>query len=122
MNIIINDINRVEKDWGYELIIVNNELYCGKILHFNKNSEFSMHFHKIKDETWYVTSGSLVCKIINTDNGKIDYFELFKGDSIRLKPLTIHQLIALEESEIFEISTQHFDSDSYRVWSGGSKK
>jgi hypothetical protein len=29
-----------------------------------------------------------------------------------------HQLKALQDGEIFEISTQHFDSDSYRVWKG----
>jgi hypothetical protein len=29
-----------------------------------------------------------------------------------------HQLTALSDGEIFEISTQHFDSDSYRVWKG----
>jgi hypothetical protein len=29
-----------------------------------------------------------------------------------------HQMIALEDSELFEFSTQHFDSDSYRVVKG----
>ena len=29
-----------------------------------------------------------------------------------------HQMVALEESELFEFSTQHFDSDSYRIIKG----
>jgi hypothetical protein len=29
-----------------------------------------------------------------------------------------HQLEALEDGEIFEVSTQHFDTDSYRIWKG----
>jgi len=29
-----------------------------------------------------------------------------------------HQMIALEDSELFEFSTQHFDSDSYRILKG----
>jgi hypothetical protein len=29
-----------------------------------------------------------------------------------------HQLEAITDGEIFEISTQHFDSDSYRVQKG----
>ena len=29
-----------------------------------------------------------------------------------------HQMIALEDSELFEFSTQHFDSDSYRIIKG----
>jgi len=33
-----------------------------------------------------------------------------------------HQMLALEEGScIFEISTQHFDSDSYRVGMGSSQ-
>ena len=29
-----------------------------------------------------------------------------------------HRMIALEDSELFEFSTEHFDSDSYRVIKG----
>ena len=29
-----------------------------------------------------------------------------------------HQMVALEDSELFEFSTQHFDSDSYRIIKG----
>ena len=50
---------RHEKGWGYELWIVNNNLYCGKILHFNKGKKCSWHYHKIKQETFYVQKGKL---------------------------------------------------------------
>ena len=33
-------------------------------------------------------------------------------------PLTEDQIIALEDTEIFEFSTQHFDEDSYRILKG----
>jgi hypothetical protein len=34
-----------------------------------------------------------------------------------------HQMLAIEEGScIFEVSTQHFDSDSYRVMPGSSQK
>ena len=29
-----------------------------------------------------------------------------------------HQMVALEDSELFEFSTQHFDSDSHRIIKG----
>ena len=29
-----------------------------------------------------------------------------------------HQMIALEDTELFEFSTQHFDEDSYRIQKG----
>ena len=31
------------KGWGYELWLVNNEKYCGKILHFEKDRRCSFH-------------------------------------------------------------------------------
>jgi hypothetical protein len=30
----------------------------------------------------------------------------------------VHQMEALEDSELFEFSTQHFESDSYRLVKG----
>ena len=47
----------VPKGWGEEIIIENNENYCGKVLVFNKGCKFSMHYHMKKDETWYVEQG-----------------------------------------------------------------
>ena len=35
----------VPKGWGKEIIFVNNDEYCGKILCFNKDKKFSMHYH-----------------------------------------------------------------------------
>jgi len=29
-----------------------------------------------------------------------------------------HQMVALEDSELFEFSTEHFDSDSHRIIKG----
>ena len=40
----------VPKGWGNEIIFVNNELYCGKLLCFKAGAAFSMHYHMIKDE------------------------------------------------------------------------
>ena len=53
----------VEKGWGREIIFVNNEEYCGKILQFNKGKKFSMHYHILKKETWYVSKGSFILKL-----------------------------------------------------------
>ena len=36
---------RVPKGWGEEIIIENNENYCGKILVFEPECKFSMHYH-----------------------------------------------------------------------------
>jgi len=44
---------RVEKIWGYELWIHNDEEYCGKLLVFEKKmANFSMHYHLKKKQTY----------------------------------------------------------------------
>lgn len=113
----------VSKGWGYEYIFATNNLYCGKLLHFSKaGNKFSMHFHKTKDESWYVQYGSFELRIINTKNGSINTKILNSGDSIRIKPLVVHQLIALEDdSEVIEVSTADSDEDNYRVMPGDNQ-
>lgn len=105
--------NIVEKSWGKEEWIVNNELYCGKILTCIEgiwSSNGLYHYHKLKDETFYVTFGKVVLDI--DGNKKI----LQEGDIVRIKPNTKHRFKAITPiAKILEISTQHFDEDSYRV-------
>lgn len=121
----INDLNpeeRVVKKWGQEVILHNDSNYCGKLLQFNKGAKFSMHFHMIKVETWYVNKGKLVLKYIDTKDATTHVKELNVGDIIEIEQGDPHQLFAEEDSEIFEISTQHFDYDSYRIDKGDSQK
>ena len=46
---------------------------------------------------------------------------LTKGDIVRQRPGQPHQLEAIEAGTVFEVSTEHFDVDSYRVWKGDSQ-
>ena len=111
----------IPKGWGHEVIIVNNEKYCGKTLHFKKNAKFSMHFHIKKTETWYVSSGKFTFKYIYTNNADIKVENLTVGDIITNEIGEPHQIICEEEGDIFEVSTTHFDKDSYRVIKGDSQ-
>lgn len=112
---------RVTKGWGYELILENNPQYCGKILHFNRGAKFSMHFHIQKQETWYVSSGRFWFRWIQTGSADLIETILVPGDCVTIKQGQPHQIQCLEEGDIFEVSTQHFDSDSYRVMKGDSQ-
>ena len=109
---------RVDKKWGYELWIHNDTDYCGKLLVFTKSgNKFSMHSHMIKDETWYVQKGAFQFDWIDTENGERCYTQIQEGDVIEIKKGLPHQLTALtEEAIVFEVSTQHFDEDSYRIY------
>lgn len=130
------EIKFVSKAWGFEKIICNDK-YCGKILFIVKNHKTSLHFHQIKDETFYVQSGRLLVyysdelakiKDIATvdDEGFINptlyeslsKINLNRGDSFYVPPRRVHQIIALEDSELIEFSTKHFDKDSNRLING----
>lgn len=112
----------IQKGWGYEIWMVNNNQYCGKILHFTNNAKFSMHYHLIKDETWYIKDGTFVFRWIDTTNAEIKEQILNQGDSIHIPKGLPHQLEAgIEGGEIIEISTEHFEDDSYRVFKGDSQ-
>ena len=109
----------VLKGWGKEIIFVNNNEYCGKILCFNKDKKFSMHYHLKKKETWYVAKGSFLLNWIETANGIANVEQLNVGDVVTNERGDPHQVIALEDdSQLFEVSSQHFDDDSYRIWKG----
>ncbi len=112
----------VEKGWGHELIWCTTDKYCGKLLKFNKDAKFSMHFHAVKDETWYVLDGKFLVKTINTDNASIIEQELNSGDTWHNPPLLPHQVICLEEGTILEVSTPDSVEDNYRVMKGDSQQ
>lgn len=109
---------RVEKNWGYELWIHNDEEYCGKLLVFTQErNRFSMHYHLKKKESWYVQEGRFQFNWLNVEDGKLEGKTLEKGDSVLIDRGLPHQLISLEDNSIvFEVSTEHFDEDSYRVY------
>ena len=109
------------KGWGYELHLHNADGYCGKILHIDSGKQFSMHFHMIKHETWYVAKGRLALKVIDPKNADISMIPLFEGDVFVVPQGLPHQLQAYEDSDIFEVSTPDDPTDSYRVMKGDSQ-
>jgi quercetin dioxygenase-like cupin family protein len=109
------EIKFVPKGWGFEKWIVNNEEYCGKLLYFVKDKRCSWHYHKLKD----VQSGKI--QVFYGDSDSLldsNMVILEKGDNFHVYRGLRHQMLALEDTELFEFSTQHFDSDSYRIQKG----
>ena len=112
-------IKFVPKGWGFEKWIVNCEEYCGKLLYFAKGRRCSWHYHKLKDEVFYIQSGKLLVKFSDEDNlNMANEVVLTKGDNFHVYRGLRHQMVALEDTELFEFSTQHFYEDSYRIQKG----
>ena len=115
----LKQIKHVKKGWGYEKWIVNCPEYCGKLLYFEKGKMCSWHHHKLKDEVFYLQSGKLLVKFSDSDDiEKAKEIIMNPGDAFHVYRGLRHRMIAIENSELFEFSTQHFDSDSIRIQKG----
>jgi mannose-6-phosphate isomerase-like protein (cupin superfamily) len=119
MNRVRQPVKIVPKGWGREVWIANNDLYCGKILEIKKGKRCSLHFHKLKTESFYLRSGRLKVRVKPSAHAeKLEEFELRAGECMDIPIGLVHQMEALEDAELFEFSTQHFDSDSHRLVPG----
>jgi len=112
----------VEKGWGHELIWATNDRYCGKMMHFNTGARFSMHFHREKEETWYIQSGKFVVRWIDTKTAKQHEQLLIEGAVWHNPPCMPHKLVCLQEGTVVEVSTPDSVEDNYRVQPGDSQK
>ena len=109
--------NISEKGWGHE-VWIENDVYCGKLLVFNAGKKCSMHFHLNKTETMYLQDGKIVIDLRDPETGEDYLVEMNPGDSLKIPRGQLHQIVAIADSHLFEFSTHHEDSDSYRAWKG----
>jgi quercetin dioxygenase-like cupin family protein len=95
--------NRVEKPWGYELRWAVTARYLGKILHVNKGQALSLQYHEHKDECILLSSGVLDLEL----DGVVH--RLQPGESAHITPGTRHRMTAVEDCDIFEVSTPEIE-------------
>ena len=98
-----SEIPRVEKPWGYELHWAKTERYVGKLIHVVKGHALSLQYHNLKDETIYLHAGKLLFEI--EEAGQLTQREMLPGECVHITPKTVHRMTALEDSDIFEVST-----------------
>lgn len=105
---------RIEKPWGYELLLAYTEKYVAKLLHINAGQQLSRQFHQIKDETLYVLTGTLVLEI-GRDEG-VERLLVHEGRGFRIVPGTVHRFSAPGEQacDLIEASTPEL-SDVVRL-------
>jgi mannose-6-phosphate isomerase len=108
---------KVPKPWGHETIWARSDRYVGKILHINAGEELSVQYHDKKDETVHLLSGKVVYRV-QRDADRLEDVQLKLGESFRITPGTIHQIVALTDCDVLEVSTPEVDdvvrlSDKY---------
>lgn len=118
MSEMSKNITFVEKKWGWEKWFANTDLYCGKELYVKRkhySSSGKYHYHKIKDETFYIIKGNLDLDWVDED-GIFHSNTLYPGTSFRIKPGIKHRFstITLGGCRFIEASTHHEEEDSYR--------
>lgn len=116
------EISKIEKPWGYEVIWANSagssEGYVAKLLFIKAGHKLSMQYHRDKEETVFVKSGTLYIetfgRILNEDEDlsslreKRRLIKLHPGGIFHVSPLLTHRFIANETNvELIEVSTKH---------------
>jgi mannose-6-phosphate isomerase len=107
---LADNVTRVEKPWGYELHWAKTERYVGKLIHVNAGHALSLQYHNQKDETIFLWSGRLLFEIgpageASADGPALVKREMKVGESVHITPLTVHRMTAIDDCDIFEVST-----------------
>ena len=73
---------------------------------------FGGHYHKKKEELFYVTKGDVTIDIINDLGGKS--IDLKKGDCVLVEPYDVHTVHAITDCEIIELLSESYsEEDTY---------
>ena len=100
-------MRRVAKPWGEEIIFAETDRYAGKVLVIKKGEILSLQYHRKKEETLYLYQGRV--RLWIEVNSVLQESVMVPGHSRHIRPLTRHRMEALEDSEIFEVSSPELD-------------
>ena len=101
-------VRTVEKPWGHELIWAHTDRYVGKILHINQGQALSLQYHRHKDETIFVRGGRIRFEHF-ADGEAARVVELGPGDAFHIPPFLRHRMVAIEDTDILEVSTPELE-------------
>jgi oxalate decarboxylase/phosphoglucose isomerase-like protein (cupin superfamily) len=110
-------VARVDKPWGHEVRWAITDRYLGKLIHVTKGHRLSLQYHVQKDESIYIASG-LLDLLLEDETGEVRVHRMTPGMSARVRPGRRHRFIAVEDTDIFEVSSPEIDDvvrleDSY---------
>jgi mannose-6-phosphate isomerase-like protein (cupin superfamily) len=101
-------VKTVDKPWGHEVWWAVTDRYVGKILHIKAGEALSLQYHRHKDETVMVLTGKM----------KFEYFAegeepqvkvLGPREPFHVTPGLRHRMIAIEDTDVLEVSTTELD-------------
>ena len=95
------------REFGCVIITCINRTYCKKLIIQLPRQKHPYHFHKEKEETFQLLDGDLEI-VINGVRKKLE-----SGDTFLVEPKTWHKFHTLDGAIFEEVSTTHFNNDSY---------
>ncbi len=100
---------KVEKPWGYELLLAHTDRYVAKLLHIDRGQRLSRQYHRVKDETLFVLAGTLIFQL--GEEPDVREITVSAGQGFRIVPGTVHRFIAPSniDCELIEASTPELD-------------
>jgi len=101
-------MRKVEKPWGHELIWAETKSYVGKILHIKAGERLSLQYHEVKEETILISRGHMQLEHYR-EGEPPQILEMKEGDAFHIVPRLRHRMIAIEDTDVFEVSTPHLD-------------
>lgn len=101
-------VKRVEKPWGHELLWAETPHYAGKVLHIKRGHKLSLQYHERKEETIFLYLGRMLF-ILEDDEGRLQEIPLAAGQAHHIPVGRRHRMIAVEDCDVFEVSTSDLD-------------
>jgi len=101
-----------------EFVQISFRETIGHLAFFEIKKGFSRgsHYHKKKEEVFYVVTGSIRAVFIDMENGMKKTYILKKGYKVRVKTLCGHTFYGIEDALVVEYSPQFYDkNDSYQI-------
>jgi sialic acid synthase SpsE/mannose-6-phosphate isomerase-like protein (cupin superfamily) len=95
------------REFGAIIIDVINRQYCKKLIIQLPRQKHPYHFHKVKEETFQLLYGDMEVEL----DGKL--IKVNPGDTVLVEPGTWHKFHTLGGAIFEEVSTTHFNNDSY---------
>ncbi len=100
-------MRKIAKPWGHELVWAETSRYVGKVLAITAGERLSLQFHHVKDESILVAKGLMDLEV--EEDGRMVTHRMRPGDTYHIVPGQKHRMIAVEDSEVIEVSTPELD-------------
>lgn len=100
-------MRKIPKPWGHELVWAETPRYVGKVLTIRAGERLSLQFHRVKDESILVARGVMDLEV--EEEGRMVTRRLGPGDTYHVVPGQKHRMIAVEDTEVIEVSTPELD-------------